>query len=161
MKVCDFMDSENIYRRARIRCSMNRCRAAELNAVSERSLAEYERGLRRPPDEVVALMVVNYSALWLGYEHLRMSPLGMMILPELKTDSVASTCIKGKIAVNEFEKCMDVIFPMGIDDKIDLAEAKMIYTLSPQIRKILDAVFSVLMLEGRNEIGAKEYQKTS
>jgi transcriptional regulator with XRE-family HTH domain len=63
----------NIYQCARNLAGLSQERAAELLGVSVRSLADYESGVRVPPNEIVDQMVAAYDSQLLWVQHLRNS----------------------------------------------------------------------------------------
>lgn len=66
-------DCTNIYQTARKIAGLTQERAAELLLLSTRSLADYETGLRLPPNDVVDRMVTVYNSQLLAVQHLRAS----------------------------------------------------------------------------------------
>lgn len=66
-------DCTNIYQTARKIAGLTQERAAELLGLSTRSLADYETGLRLPPNDVVDRMVTVYNSQLLAVQHLRSS----------------------------------------------------------------------------------------
>lgn len=84
-------DCKNIYQNARKIADLTQERAAELLGLSSRSLADYEAGLRVPPNDVVDQMMNIYNFQLLGVQHIRASarfaqallpPVQTLILPE-------------------------------------------------------------------------------
>lgn len=84
-------DCKNIYQNARKVAGLTQERAAELLGLSVRSLADYESGLRLPPNDVADRMVTAYNSQLLAVQHLRASTrfarellpdVGEMALPE-------------------------------------------------------------------------------
>ena len=66
-------DCKNIYQSARKIAGLTQERAAELLELSPRSLADYEAGLRMPPNDVADRMVTVYNSQLLAVQHLRAS----------------------------------------------------------------------------------------
>lgn len=64
-------DCTNIYRSAKKIAGFTQERAAELLGLSARSLADYETGLRLPPNDVADRMVTVYNSQLLAVQHLR------------------------------------------------------------------------------------------
>lgn len=78
-------DCTNIYRNARKIAGLTQERAAELLGLSPRSLADYENGLRLPPNDVVDRMVTVYNSQLLAVQHLRGSAqFAQDLLPDVK-----------------------------------------------------------------------------
>lgn len=75
----------NIYQAARKAAGLTRERAAELLNLSVRSLADYEAGLRLPPNEAADRMVMVYNSQVLAVQHLRNSTrFARELLPDVK-----------------------------------------------------------------------------
>ncbi len=66
-------DCMNIYQTARKVAGLTQERAAELLGLSPRTLADYEAGLRLPPNDVADRMVTVYNSQLVGIQHLRNS----------------------------------------------------------------------------------------
>lgn len=64
---------KNIYQAARKIAGLTQERAAELLGLSVRSLADYETGVRIPPNDVAERMVTAYNSQLLAVQHLRNS----------------------------------------------------------------------------------------
>lgn len=64
---------KNIYQAARKIAGLTQERAAELLGLSVRSLADYETGVRIPPNDVAERMVTVYNSQLLAVQHLRNS----------------------------------------------------------------------------------------
>ena len=77
--------SANIYQNARKIAGLTQERAAELLDLSVRSLADYEAGLRLPPNDVADRMVTVYNSQLLAVQHLRNSTqIARDLLPDVK-----------------------------------------------------------------------------
>lgn len=78
-------DCRNIYKTARQVAGLTQERASEMLGISVRSLADYELGIRIPPNYVVDSMVTAYNSQLLGIQHLRESAnMARSILPEVQ-----------------------------------------------------------------------------
>lgn len=78
-------DCTNIYQGARKIAGLTQERAAELLGLSARSLADYESGLRLPPNDVADRMVTVYNSQLLAVQHLRNSTqIARDLLPDVK-----------------------------------------------------------------------------
>ena len=79
-------DCTNIYQSARKIAGLTQERAAELLGLSPRSLADYESGLRVPPNDVADRMVTVYNSQLLAVQHLRNSTqFARDLLPDVQT----------------------------------------------------------------------------
>lgn len=78
-------DCKNIYQNARKVAGLTQERAAELLGLSVRSLADYESGLRLPPNDVADRMVTAYNSQLLAVQHLRASTqFARNLLPDVR-----------------------------------------------------------------------------
>lgn len=99
----------NIYQRARNVKGMTQERAAEALGISVRSLADYEAGVRFPPDKVATQMVDIYDSQLLAVQHLRQSAaLACDVIPD-----VPELCLS-QAALN----LIDAVYAFA-DDKLD------------------------------------------
>ena len=87
-------DCTNIYRAARKIAGFSQERAAELLGLSARSLADYEAGLRLPPNDVADRMVTVYNSQLLAVQHLRNSTqIARDLLPDVHTIALPEAVI--------------------------------------------------------------------
>ncbi len=99
----------NIYQTARKVAGLTQERAAELLGLSVRSLADYEAGLRLPPDHVADSMVTVYNSQVLAVQHLRnCTRLARDLLPDVQTMVLPQAVLTLIDAVYDFA-----------DDKLD------------------------------------------
>ena len=99
----------NIYQRARNAKGLTQERAAEFLGISPRSLADYEAGVRFPPDKVATQMVDIYDSQLLAVQHLRQSAaLAYGVIPD-----VPDLCLS-QAALN----LIDTVYAFA-DDKLD------------------------------------------
>lgn len=100
---------KNIYQAARKAAGLTQERAAELLALSVRSLADYESGLRLPPNDVADRMVMVYNSQVLAVQHLRNSTqFARDLLPEVTPMALPEAVLTLIDAVYDFA-----------DDKLD------------------------------------------
>ena len=74
----------NIYKTARIKAGKTQEGAAEAIGISVESLKAYESYSRLPPNRVVDLMCIVYDALYLAYQHNRISSGEIKVVPEVQ-----------------------------------------------------------------------------
>ena len=149
------MKGVNIYKAARQRAHITVETAAEMLNVAPRSLQHYEAGDRATPDEIVAGMMQAYNAPYLGYQHLRASPVGKVILPEVCDISPARCAIKTALAAEHVPGIAKTMLAIGEDNRIDKSELATLQQLQASTRKLVGAFFSVLILSGEKENTAR------
>ena len=76
--------SENRYKMSRNSAGLTQEQAAELLHISVRALSDYENGHVRPSDDIVLAMVDNYNCPLLGWWHMKQTPLGNRVLPDIQ-----------------------------------------------------------------------------
>jgi len=136
----------NIYKAARNRAHMTMDAASELLNVAPRSLAHYEAGDRPVPDDVVAGMITAYNAPYLGYQHLRASAVGRMVLPEVCDISPARCAIKTALAAEHVQAVTKKLLAIGEDDWIDSSEVDCLKQIQGSAKKLASAFLSILVL---------------
>lgn len=93
----------NIYQTARKASGLTQERAAELLNLSTRSLADYESGLRLPPNDVADRMVVVYNSQVLAVQHLRNSTqFARELLPDIQERTLPEAVLTLIDAVYDF-----------------------------------------------------------
>lgn len=96
-------DCANIYQTARKAAGLTQERAAELLSLSARSLADYESGLRLPPNDVADRMVVVYNSQVLAVQHLRNSTqFARDLLPDIQEMTLPEAVLTLIDAVYDF-----------------------------------------------------------
>ena len=96
-------DCTNIYQSARKIAGLTQERAAELLGLSPRSLADYESGLRLPPNDVADRMVTVYNSQLLAVQHLRNSTqFARDLLPDVQTMALPEAVLTLVDAVYSF-----------------------------------------------------------
>lgn len=96
-------DCKNIYQAARKIAGFTQERAAELLGLSPRSLADYETGVRVPPNDVADRMVTAYNSQLLAVQHLRTSTqFGRELLPEVPSMGLPEAALTLVDAVYDF-----------------------------------------------------------
>lgn len=145
------MKGVNIYKAARQRAHITVETAAEMLNVAPRSLQHYEAGDRATPDEIVAGMMQAYNAPYLGYQHLRASPVGKVILPEVCDMSPARCAIKTALAAEHVPDIAKTMLAIGEDNRIDRTEMETLRQVQASAKALVGAFFSVLILSGEKE----------
>lgn len=96
-------DCTNIYQNARKVAGLTQERAAELLGLSLRSLADYESGLRLPPNDVADRMVTVYNSQLVGIQHLRNSAQFIQrLLPDVQPMRLPEAVITLVEAIHDF-----------------------------------------------------------
>ena len=96
-------DCTNIYQSARKIAGLTQERAAELLGLSPRSLADYESGLRLPPNDVADRMVTVYNSQLLAVQHLRNSTqFARDLLPDVQSMTLPQAVLNLVDAVYAF-----------------------------------------------------------
>ena len=125
-------DCTNIYQSARKIAGLTQERAAELLGLSPRSLADYESGLRVPPNDVADRMVTVYNSQLLAVQHLRNSTqCARDLLPDVQTMALPEAVLTLVDAVYSFA-----------DDRLDreLIDIARDGVISPDERERFDRV---------------------
>lgn len=126
----------NIYQSARKAAGLTQERAAELLGLSVRSLADYESGLRLPPNDVADRMVMVYNSQVLAVQHLRNSTqFARDLLPEVTPMALPEAVLTLIDAVYDFA-----------DDKLDreLIDIARDGVISPDERERFDRIVDKL-----------------
>lgn len=139
--------NKNIYAAARLACGLTQERAAERLAISVRSLADYEAGIRRPCDEVLVRMVDVYNAQYLALQHVRE---GLSVMQELIPD-VASCglceatlqLLSALFAFNDAQADRRLV-AITRDGQIDDSERAEFERIAPLLQDVCRGVLAVI-----------------
>lgn len=130
----------NIYKTARRAAGLTQEAAAERLDISVESIRAYERGMRIPPNDVVARMAVTYNNLALGYEHVRSTDdLMAAIIPQLEHRSMMEVVVRLYNRMNRFasRRRVDRLLEMAEDGTIDGEEQQEFTDILADIREII------------------------
>lgn len=125
-------DCTNIYQSARKIAGLTQERAAELLGLSVRSLADYEAGLRLPPNDVADRMVTVYNSQLLEVQHLRNSTqIARDLLPDVQSMGLPEAVLT----------LVDAVYAFA-DDRLDreLIDIARDGVISPDERERFDRV---------------------
>lgn len=115
----------NIYKAARLVAGYTQERAAEMLNLSVRSIADYETGVRLPPNDVVNDMVMVYNSQLLGIKHLQLSSqTARTLLPDVQNMRLPEAVLTFIDAIYDFsdDKMARELIDIARDGKIDESE---------------------------------------
>ena len=138
-------ECENLYKISRTTAGLTQEAAAELLAVSPRTLSDYENDRARVPDEMVAAMTEAYNSPLLAYYHLkRYSPLGRF-LPEIQEPQTnGDMAFQAIIARDELDPAVESMKRIVADGRIDDTEREQFTDCIETMRKVNGKIFSVI-----------------
>ncbi len=134
----------NIYKTAREMTTFTQESAAEQLHISVESVRAYETDKRRPADDIVALMVKIYDNKYLGYQHLRSSPLNS-IIPEVELCSIQQSAMKLLRLLRHFAKDerVEQLLEIAEDGIIDEFEMPIYLDIMDELNDIVQTVLSL------------------
>lgn len=137
----------NIYQNARNAAGLTQERAAELLNISVRSLADYEAGVRFPPDRIVSKMLDVYNTQLLAVQHVRISAqlAGYVIpeVPELCFSQAALTLIDAVYSFAD-DKMDRELIDIARDGSISDEERPRFDHITQKISEITSAAFALV-----------------
>lgn len=147
-------ECRNIYKNARKSAGLTQEAAAERIAVSVESLRAYEAGVRVPPNDVVAQMVICYNTQYLAYQHVHdTNTLVAQIIPALEPRSLAELAIRVHVRTERFYRASSTerLLEIAEDNHVDESEQP---EYDAFIADMQDIVQSYLELIFRSNISA-------
>lgn len=153
-------DCGNLYKICRISSGLTQEQAAELLAVSQRTLSDYENSRAKVPDDIVAIMADAYHSPLVAYYHLKhFSPLGRY-LPEIQEPQTnGDMAFQTIIARDELEPAVECIKKIVADGIIDSDESGKFAEFVRTMRKVSGKIFSVVAYA--EKIGGKPAKERS
>ena len=149
--------SRNIYMIARKAAGYTREHAAELLGVSCRCLADYEMGVRVPPNDIAESMVDTYQTPQLALQHLRsINVTAHRILPDVENRRLPEavlTLISRIYAFADNHRDKQLI-QIAADGVISPEERPDFDRITEELDAIIQAAFAVAYNDGGNELGA-------
>lgn len=122
--VCKFI------KKCRIEAGLTREQASECLRISWRTLAYYESGQRKIPDDIACLMSDVYKAPVIKYIWLKNTRCGKE-LPNINSKNLIENIMSLAINLKSSENCLQELMIIGLDGKISVKE-------KPKYIKIID-----------------------
>ena len=144
-------DCANIYQSARKIAGLTQERAAELLGLSTRSLADYESGLRLPPNDVADRMVTVYNSQLLAVQHLRNSTqFARELLPDVQSMTLPQAVLTLVDAVYSFadDRRDRELIDIARDGVISADERERFDRVIDKIRNITAAAIALASMPG-------------
>lgn len=137
-------DCITIYKTARETKGLTQEKAAELLNVSVGSIQAYEGGKTQVPNDVVVEMCNIYDNERLAYQHLRLSSVGKMVLPDIdvKASFTVSMLMFLKQA-NDLAVYKDTLITIGADGVIDENERNQFDEIIAQMEELKMAIYTL------------------
>lgn len=135
----------NIYQNARKAAGITQERAAEMMGISVRSVADYEAGVRIPPNDVVEMMVLCYNSQLLAIQHLRLTSMARSILPEVEELRLPEAVLQLIDAIYDFadDKQDRELIDIARDGIISEEERPRFERIVEHINRIITAAMSI------------------
>ncbi len=152
--------TRNIYQSAREAHGMTQEAVAEKLFISVDSLRAYETGRRRPPDDVVQDMVNLYQDKYLGYLHMRSSPLASCI-PRVDIQGVQQAAMRIVRLIGKFARAgrVDQLLEIAEDGKIDEREKPVFREIMDELTQIVESVLALNFAGTGRTLTGDEYNK--
>ena len=139
-------ECENLYKLCRTSAGLTQEQAAEVLAISPRTLSDYENEKTRVPDDIVDIMSRHYKAPLLAWWHLRnTSVLGKylpdVVMPQTNGDMIAQLSIaewRLKQVVDDIQRIME-------DGKVEEDEKQDFRKAIEFVRQVNSKLLSVIV----------------
>lgn len=141
----------NIYKNARKVAGLTQERAAEMLGISIRSLADYELGVRIPPNSIVNDMVMCYNSQLLGVQHLRNSgAAARALLPDVQQMRLPEAVLCLIDAIYDFadDKMDRELIDIARDGIISAEERPRFKLIDEKLNNIISAAIAVRYTQG-------------
>ena len=126
----------------------------ELN-ISKRNLCYYESGTNPVPDDIVFQMMKIYDTPAIGYEWLRNTKTGRLLLPDIENKNLPETILCLLANLNAADKCTMDLISIGQDGKVDAKEQPLYCRIVENLKPILKTVFSLNFYKKKKLTGTK------
>ena len=132
----------------------------ELN-ISRRNLCYYESGTNSVPDDIVFQMMKIYDTPAIGYEWLRNTKTGRLLLPDIENKNLPETILCLLANLNVADKCTMDLISIGQDGKVDAKEQPLYCRIVENLKPILKTVFSLNFYKKKKLTGTKPISNKS
>ncbi len=137
---------ENIYKNARLRAGLRREPAAEELHIDVRTLDKYEALDGKAPDDVVKNMCLLYRNRYLGYQHIKKSPLGEF-LPDLSEENFKSATLSMINNFYDVKVALKGIIKIASDGTVHDYERAEWETHKQEMTKLASSLLSLLLAD--------------
>lgn len=141
------MKDKSIYQLAREVSGLTQERAAEYLNIATETIASYEQGRRKVPDDIVFAMSELYQHPILCYKHLRLKATAKE-LPDVEVRSLSQAVIMLLKNIDDLEENRNSILRIAYDNKIDENELNNWCFILDQIAELQKACFTVKYCRG-------------
>lgn len=147
------MYEKNIYKTARQQAGLTQERAAEKLGISVESIKAYENYSRIPPSHVVDGMCIIYGAIYLAYQHNRITSGEVKVVPEVEVLDLPRAALKLINRVLEFaDRRQDkTLMKIAEDGKVDEAERPVFEAIVADLDELIRAAMEVKISQTRDE----------
>lgn len=116
--------------------------ASSLLHISVRTLGSYESGAN-VPDDIVFQMIKLYDMPVIGYEWLRNTKTGRLLLPDIESRNLPETILCLLVDLDTADKYTMDLINIGQDGKVDAKEQPLYCRIVENLKPILKTVFSL------------------
>ena len=131
----------------------------ELN-VSRRNLCYYESGANSVPDDIVFQMMKIYDTPAIGYEWLRNTKTGRLLLPDIESRNLPETILCLLADLDTADKYTMDLINIGQDGKVDAKEQPLYCRIVENLKPILKTVFSLNFYKKKKLTSTKPVSNT-
>lgn len=147
------MYEKNIYKTARMKAGKTQEAAAEALGISVESIKAYESYSRIPPSHVVDGMCIIYDAIYLAYQHNRITSGEVKVVPEVEVLSLerATIGLINKVLAFADKRRDRDLLTIAEDGKIDEAERPLFDEILVELDGIIKAAMEVKISEAGDD----------
>lgn len=131
------------FKSARENAKLSQEYAAELLDVSVTAVSNYERNINRPSQETVVKMMKVYRNKFIGYQYLRNTEVGQLILPDVSIYKPSNGVLSFQRENRDIDDIRNDLIDIAVDDKI---EPKEVPRWENAVKEIKEACASGLSL---------------
>lgn len=119
--------------------------AAELLETSVSTISNYERNIYTPSDSVVVKMMHVYNNNEIGYQYLRNTKVGQLILPEIKKGRLESNVLNFQRESRDLKHVEYDLIDIAADGHISENEKHRWSNLVKEIKEVCAAAFTLTL----------------
>lgn len=129
---------------ARMNSGYTQEQAAPLLGVVPRTLSAYECDSSPVPVDVVAAMIREYQADWIGYMYLKLTnKIGSMVLPNIQQRALSANILDLQVEMDQASGVQKDLARVGRDDQITPDEVPIFTSCIHRLKALCGSIYSI------------------
>ena len=135
------------FKTARENAKLSQEYAAELLDVSVTAVSNYERNINRPSQDIVVKMMTVYRNKFVGYQYLRETEVGQLILPDVSIYKPSNGVLSFQRENRDIDDIRNDLIDIAVDDQIEPQEVPRWKNAVNEIKEACASGMSLVLID--------------